>query len=300
MLDRRVLACLAAALATGGLLAPGLPLGPSTAAGQDTPPAGDEPPPAGDAPPPAGDAPPPAGDEPAGDDEPADDGPRRRPRRVDADRRQLDTDSPVARKLDELLVVDPRYATDGTVELVYDFSDDGQVADWEVQGLDRVEEANRRGNRGRAVARGAKKPVALSLGAGGAPGLFAHKLELVGQYEVEVRCHVERTTTRSALVFMLGKGGASWGSQLVQRGSSGFSVVGREAPDKDAWAGGRVVTVTVSANSGELVTSLNGARVEATKRLEGKLDGRAAIYLTDMHLVVHRVVIRGTVNPNKL
>lgn len=142
--------------------------------------------------------------------------------------------------------------------------------------------------------------MALSLSAGGAPGLIAHTLEFVGEYEVEVRCHVERTSTRSALVFMLGKGGASWGSQLVQRGSSGFSVLGRAAPDKDAWAGGRQVTVKVEARSGELATSLNGTRIDATRRAEGKLDGRVSIYLTDMHLVLHRVVIKGTVNPNAL
>lgn len=292
MLHPRLLACLAAAVAASGVLSPWLPL--AAAAGQDTPPPAEP-----DAPRPSEpDPPPPAeeGDE-GGDATP--DRPNRRDRRQSGGR-QLDAGSPVARKLDELLVVDPRYATDGTVELVYDFTDEEQLADWELQGLDRAEETNRRGGRGRRMARGGRAPVALSLGAGGAPGLIAHKLEFVGQYEVEVRCHVERTTTRSALVFMLGKGGASWGSQLVQRGSSGFSVVGRGGPDKDAWAGGRVVTVTLSATSGELATSLEGVRLEATKRLEGKLDGRVAIYLTDMHLVVHRVTIKGTVNPTKL
>jgi hypothetical protein len=34
--------------------------------------------------------------------------------------RKLDTESPVAKALDELLRIDPRYAEDGTVELIYE------------------------------------------------------------------------------------------------------------------------------------------------------------------------------------
>lgn len=114
-------------------------------------------------------------------------------------------------------------------------------------------------------------------------------------------CHVERTTTRSELVFLVGKGGASWGSQLVQRAGRGFSVVGRDAVDKDAWSGGRVVTVLLTGRGGgELVVSLNGAQADATRRLEDKLDGRTGIYLSDTHLVVHRVTIKGTVDLRKL
>ncbi|MBX3468095.1 MAG: hypothetical protein KF878_14580 [Planctomycetes bacterium] len=282
----RLVSCLAATLTAGALLAPGLPLGPSWAAGQDGPPPPDAPPP-GDEP----DAEPDGGDRP--------DRPGRRAREPRG--RQLDRDSPVARALADLLTIDPKYAADGTVELEYDFKSAEHVNDWDLQGLDRAEEANRRGVQGRGIARGAAKPQALSLAAGSSSqGLFLHRLELKGDYEVSFRCHTERTTTRSELVFLLGKGGASWGTQLVQRGTRGFSVVGRDAVDKNAWTGGRVVTVTVAARGGELVTSVNGVRVDATRRLADKLDGRVGIYLTDMHLVVHHVTIKGTVNPAKL
>ncbi|MCO5168828.1 MAG: hypothetical protein M9894_21015 [Planctomycetes bacterium] len=290
----RLLPCLVATLTAGALLAPGLPLGPSRASGQDAPPTPDAPPP---------DAPPPAEDEPeAGPDDGGADKPDRPGRRAREPRgRQLDRDSPVAKALADLLVVDPKYAADGTVELEYDFKSAEHVNDWDLQGLDRAEEANRRGVQGRGIARGAAKPQALSLAAGSnSQGLFLHRLELKGDYEVSFRCHTERTTTRSELVFLLGKGGASWGTQLVQRGTRGFSVVGRDAVDKNAWTGGRVVTVTVAARGGELVTSVNGVRVDATRRLADKLDGRVGIYLTDMHLVVHHVTIKGTVSPAKL
>jgi hypothetical protein len=213
--------------------------------------------------------------------------------------RQLDTESPVARALDELLIIDPRYATDGTVRLEYDFTDETQLADWTLQGLDRAEESGPRGGRGRRVRNG--NPTALSLGCGSSgQGLFVHRLEMKGDYEATFRCSTVRTSTRSELVFMLGKSGAAWGTQLVQRGSSGFTALGRGEPNKDAWTGGRVVTVTVVSRGGEVTTSINGARVGASDRLGDKADGRVGIYLTDMLLVVHGVTIRGAVDPAKL
>jgi hypothetical protein len=124
-----------------------------------------------------------------------------------------------------------------------------------------------------------------------------------GDYEAVLRCHLERTTTRSDLVFLAGKGGASWGTQVVQLAGRGFSPVpgARAAADKEPWAGGRLVNVTLESKGGELTVSVNGARVDGTKRLEaGALDGRVGIFLSDMHLVVHRVTIRGTVDPAKL
>lgn len=215
----------------------------------------------------------------------------------DPPKRELDTDSPVARALDELLVVDPRYATDGTVLLEYDFTDETQVADWTMQGLDRVEESGPRGGRGRRVRNG--NATALSLGAGSSgQGLFVHRLELKDDHEATFRCSTIRTSTRSELVFMLGRAGAAWGSALVQRGSSGFS--GGGEPDKDAWTGGRTVTVTIARRGDEVTTSINGARVGGSTRLADKSDGRVGIYLTDMHLVVHGVTIKGTVDPAKL
>jgi hypothetical protein len=219
--------------------------------------------------------------------------------------RKLDTDSPVAKALDELLRVDPRYAEDGTVELVYDFTDDDQIEDWTLEGLDRAEEANARGGKGRRIRSGARAPQALSLGAGSAAqGLFVHRLEMKGDYEAVFRCHLERTTTRSDLVFLAGKAGASWGTQLVARGGRGFSPAPgstRSAVDKEPWTGGRVVTVTLASKAGELTVSVNGARIDGTKRFDAdKLDGRVGIFLSDMHLIVHRVVIRGAVNPAKL
>lgn len=218
--------------------------------------------------------------------------------------RKLDTESPVAKALDELLRIDPRYAEDGTVELIYDFKDEEQSEDWMLEGLDRAEEANARGGRGRAIRSGARGPQALSLGAGSGLGSFVHRLEMKGDYEAVFRCHVERTTTRSDLVFLTGKVGASWGSQLVLRGSRGFSPApgsDRAAPDKEPWNGGRVVTVTVASKGGEVTVSVNGARVDATKKVDAdKLEGRVGIALSDMHLIVHRVTIRGTVDPTKL
>lgn len=281
MLARRLVACLAALLSAGALLT----WAPAPAAGQDEPTPPDAP-----ADPDAPDAP----DEP---DEPEE--PGRRGKRERAPARPIDTDSPVARALDELLVVAPNYSVDGTVELTYDFKDEAQLDDWTQEGLDQAEGSNARGRQGRRMRAGAA-PQALSLGAASNPGVFAHRLEMAGDYEVTFRLRTERTTTRSDLIIFAGKGGASWGTQLVQRGTRGFTPVGRVAADKDAWTGGRMITVTLAARGDELVTSINGARRDATTKLAGKLAGRVGLYLTDMHLVVDHVTIKGRIDPAKL
>lgn len=286
MLRRRLVACLAATLSAGAMLA----FEPAPAAGQDepTPPEAPADPDAPDAP-----ADPDAPDAPANPGKPG--------KRERAPARPIDTDSPVARALDDLLVVPPNYSIDGTVELVYDFKDETQLDDWTQEGLDQADGTNARGRQGGRRARQVgRAPQALSLGAASNPGVFAHRLELEGEYEITFRLHTERTTTRSELIFFAGKGGASWGTQLVQRGTRGWSPVGRVAADQDAWNGGHLLTVTLAARGDELVTSINGARRDATTKLAGKLAGRAGLWLTDMHLVVDHVTIKGRIDPAKL
>lgn len=213
-------------------------------------------------------------------------------------KRELDTESPAAKALDELLNVDPRFAKDGTVELIYTFKDETEVGDFTAENLDRAEEAGKRGGRGRRL-RGLPGE-ALSVGAGSTPGVLLHRLPLRDDYEAIFRCHIERTSTRSDLVFLAGKGGSAWGSCLVLRGSSGFGALGDPAIDKDAWNGGRMVTVRVAVKDGELTTQLNGA-TRGTKKVAGdKLDGKVGLYLSEMHLIVHRVTIRGKVDASKL
>jgi hypothetical protein len=303
---RVVVACLAASLTSLGLLLPASGQDPATPAPATPPPAGQDPvgqdpgTPGTPATPPPGHEPAghePAGHEPAGH-EPAGGGNQDplAPRRG----RHLDPDAPVARALRQRLAVDPRYASDGTVELIYDFTREADVADWTMEGFDRAEEGGPRGGRGARVRR-TGKTVALSLGCGSSgQGLLLHCLDMKGDYEVTIRAHVERTSTRSELVFLLGKGGASWGTQLVQRTGGGFAPIGEHAVDKDAWVRGRVVTITVAARDGELTTSVNNVRVDGSTRLRGKLDGKVGVYLTDMLLVVQRITIRGTVDAAKL
>jgi hypothetical protein len=288
-------------LALAALAAIGVAL-PSGAAGQDAPPPASEP-----APPPATDGKEPAPADPAKPDEPDPGKPGKpgKPPRPGKDddgdmgpkpgKRELDTESPAAKALDELLNVDPRFAKDGTVELIYTFKDETEVGDFTAENLDRAEEAGKRGRRLRGL-----PGEALSVGAGPTPGVLLHKLPLRDDYEAIFRCHIERTSTRSDLVFLAGKGGSAWGTCLVLRGSSGFAPLGEPAIDKDPWNGGRLVTVRIAVKGGELTTQVNGATRGAKKVAGDKLDGKVGLFLSEMHLIVHRVTIRGKVDATKM
>ncbi len=215
--------------------------------------------------------------------------------------RKVDTTSEVARKLAERLHVPPRYcAEDGTVELVYQFREEGELLDWQLEGLDRVEEgANARGNRPNPARAG--RGQFLSLGAGSSKtGVALHVLELSGDYEATFEGRVVRSSTRAQLVFLLGKGGASFGTKLVKGSGRGFSALDGAEEDRDPWAGGRTVTVRLSAQSGELAAEVNRAKRGSSNKLAEDLDGRVGILLRDMLLVIQRVTIRGTVNQGKL
>lgn len=266
-MHRRSRPALAAALAVLAALTVA-PLAPA----QD----GDEPPPG---PPPAGtEAPPPGG----GDAKP----PGAPPAGGDAKppERELDTTSPQALALKELLHVDPRYGKDGTVELVYTFDEEAQLQDWQNLGFDRVD---------------CRGDVTLGVGSQG-QGLIQHCLELKGDFEVQYRCRIDWMSSRSDLVFFVGKGGARYGNAFVQKQSNGFRGVGRGEPDRARWGGGREVTVKHVLRGQELTAYLNGVNVGATKRLDGKLDGKVSIFMTDMRLVLMQVEIRGHVDTSKL
>lgn len=230
---------------------------------------GDEPPP--DAPPEGGggDRPPEAG---AGGGAPAG--------------RELDTTSPVALALKELLRVDPRYAKDGTVELVYPFDDEPELLDWVHQGFDRVD---LRGGR-----------LTLGVGSNG-QGLLQHRLEMVGRYEVTFRCKLEWVSSRSDLVFVLGKGGGGrFGNQLVERQARGWRPVTRVDPARDRFAGARDVTVRYLVDGDDVTVWMNGIQVGATDKLKRKLDGKVGLWCTDMRLVIDEVRLVGRPDTSKL
>lgn len=199
--------------------------------------------------------------------------------------RELDTTSPEAQALKALLHVDPQYAKDGTVELVYEFDGEAELLDWQHQGFDLAE--TRGGN--------------LTLGAGSqGQGLIQHTLALLGPYEVEIACRVDWISSRSDLVFLLGKGGGRFGNQFVEKKSSGFKPVTKNEPARERFGGGRDVTVRYVVNGDDVTVWINGVQLGTTNKLKGKLPGKVGLWMTDMRLVVQRVTIKGRIDASKL
>ncbi len=269
------------------LLAASLPLAAPTLArddGTEAPPPATEAPPAGEG---EGDA---GKDEGTGDDA----GPL-----APRGKRKLERAGPVAQALDDLLVVDPRYASDGTVELVYEFRQPNELQDWTQEGLDRAEETGPRGNDVRRRRNPNAKLDHLALGANASPGRFLHRLAFKGDHEAVFRCSILRSTTDADLVFLLGKGGAPWGTCLAK--ASGSRWAGLDgAVDRAPWTGGQAVTVRLAVVGDEVEVEVDGVRRAETRKLGVESDGKVGLLLRNLHLVVHRATLRGAIDPAKL
>lgn len=265
------------------LLAASLPLAAPTLARDD----GTE------APPPATEAPPAEGEGDAGKGDDAGPlGPK--------GKRKLERTGPVAQALDDLLVVDPRYASDGTVELIYEFRQPNELQDWTQEGLDRAEETGPRGNDVRRRRNPNAKLDHLALGANASPGRFLHRLAFKGDHEVVFRCSVLRSTTDADLVVVAGKAGAPWGTCLAKASGSRWAALDGTL-DRTPWNGGGVATIRVAVAGGETEVEVDGVRRAAsTKLTAAETDGKVGLLLRNLHLVVHRATLRGVVDPAKL
>lgn len=212
--------------------------------------------------------------------------------------RELDPESEVGRKLAKKLVVDPRYATDGTVELIYTFNDPEELGDWTLSGFDRAEDARMGRRRLRApAAPGGRK--ALDLGVASSGGLMRHTLSFVGDFELSITLKVDRSSGESDLVFFRGDGGLRWGAQLVRRSGDSFRALLGE-PDRDPFAGGRVCTLRLVHEGGELHAFADGKERVQTDKLMDHLDGQVGLYARDMLFRVDRLEIHGKPDPKKL
>ncbi|RMG15806.1 MAG: hypothetical protein D6731_07580 [Planctomycetota bacterium] len=214
----------------------------------------------------------------------------------DAPERVLDPDSPTAKALGELLAVDPRYARDGTVDLDYRFRRPEELADFAYEGFDDVD----RGRKGKRRKKRAGKGRTLHLIAGSQrQGLCLHRLPLKGSYEVEVTARVRRMSTRATLVFVCGKAGVRWGSQLVRRSGGGWKPIAGE-PSRKAFEGHAQQTFRIRVRGPEVVVFHQGREVVRSDALDGKTSGRVGFFLQDVDLLVERLKIRGTVDPKGL
>lgn len=215
-------------------------------------------------------------------------------------RRKLERDGPVAQALDDLLVVDPRYASDGTVELIYEFRQPNELQDWTQEGLDRAEETGPRGNDVRRRRNPNAKLDHLALGANASPGRFLHRLAFKGDHEAVFRCSVLRSTTDADMVFVAGKAGAPWGTCLAKASGSRWAPLDGTL-DRAPWNGGGVVTVRLAVTAGETEVEVDGVRRGASKKLAAaETDGKVGLVLRNLHLVVHRATLRGAIDPAKL
>jgi hypothetical protein len=222
--------------------------------------------------------------------------------------REIDTESAEARALADALNANARYSKkDGTVHLRYGFAEAEEIADFSRRGFDAADRESgfgkgrrRAGRRARSAAgKKARHRLELSAGSRGG-GMLLHKLELEDEFEVTFTLHVMRMTKRSDLVVFVGKGGARFGSQPVQRKGSGFRALSKKAkPLTEPFSKG-AVKVTLKAKNGELSVVMDGVTVATTKKLRGKLDGTVGLFARDMLVYVYELEIKGRVNQKKL
>lgn len=236
--------------------------------------------------------------EPADDPDPDAQGKKQGRKKQKKDRRELDPGSPVTEALERLLTVPHRYATDGTVQLVYTFTEPDPIHDWELSGFDRAEEVGRKNRRRKRAA----KPKRLAIGAGSQrPGLLLHRLHLGEVWEVRVTGRITRMAPSTDLVLFVGKAGVRFGAQLVRRGSRGFSPLERGPdPDRTSFDRGRTFQIVLRCRDGEVTAALNGTVVAASRRFGDAARGQVGVYARNLMLLIDKVEIEGQVDRDEL
>lgn len=206
----------------------------------------------------------------------------------------VDTTSPVAMALRDLLHVS-HVLSDGKVDATYDFSEQGQEADFQMVGFDKAEINPVNGSHTYATD--------FELGAGSRGlGRLAHVLPLAGDVQVEFTLWLNHSTTRSNLVFMLGNNvGVRWGQQLVKVSRSGsMRPLTRGEPDRTIFREERRVQVKLTRIGDTLGVECNGRRVAQKTFKPGELDGRFGLIASDLRIVITDLRIRGVVDASRL
>jgi len=223
---------------------------------------------------------------------------KRAERQAEAEGRPLAPEARAAKELEAKLNVAPRWASDGTVRLVYPFKDLAEQGDFVLKGFDAAE-AVAGGGRGRRarkraarqVANGKGKNVRYELSAGSRGALLLHTLPLEDEFTITLTVHVVRSTKRSDFVAFVGKGGARFGSQLVVKRGSKFAPVSKAPLVRDSFEDKAPIKIQLVAKDGVLTTKINGVSLATSKKLQGKLDGQFGLYMSDMVVQVHQIEI---------
>ncbi len=208
--------------------------------------------------------------------------------------RELDTTSPTAKALKELLHVDPRYAKDETVELIYEFADDGELQDFDQRGFDLVQ-------RNAVSIDGDGTSLTLITSSQG-QGVFQHRLELLAPYEVLVKVKLGEVRASSDFVFTLGKsGGARLLDQFAERTSRGFKPVGKPRASVHEGLCRATGTVRYVVTADGVSVQVNGADRGSTKKLAGgKVEGKFGVWMAGTSMHLGAITIKGKFDGSKL
>ena len=207
----------------------------------------------------------------------------------DKKERKLDTESPEAVALKELLHIDPKYGkADKQVALMYGFMEAVELEDFTVKGkVDRIE---------------AYTGLEIGVGSRG-QGLILHNLALKDDFEIELHARIDWLAPSSVLVFCFadGKSGSIFGGSFAKRGGSGYRPVNKgDQPDKGRFTAARAVKVKFVCKDGKITSWCDGVKTAETSKLGKKLDGRFGFYLQNIRVVFSSLQIKGAVDTSKL
>ena len=190
--------------------------------------------------------------------------------------RQADAD--LREKLKARLEVEA-FVSQGVVDLSYSFLQGIEVDDFELKGFDISD----------------IKDGGWTLGAGSrGAGLASHKLELEGDFTVELDVVVKHNTPSAVLAVVLNKKVAVlWGQQIVK--TSGFKPWGKGAPaDPTIFKEERRVTIKLERKGDTLVVEANKRQVGSHTFAKGELDSvRVGLMARNIRFVVSPLRIKG-------
>lgn len=204
-------------------------------------------------------------------------------------------DAVMSAALRELLHVQHRLRL-GVADFTYTFDSDAERQDFEMRGFDKAEINTVHG----AASGHTGGSNDLELGAGSrGTGRLQHVLDLAGDFDIDVNVWVAHSSGRSNFMIIMGKTGVRWGEQLVKISRGGMKPLGAE-PDRMAFREERDVNIKLVRRGDELKVLLNGRQVACKTFEPDDLDGKFAIVMGDLRLVVTSLRINGKVDGSKL
>lgn len=210
----------------------------------------------------------------------------------------IDTTSPVAMAMNELLTVPHSLRKNMELSVNYPMEQGGELEDFESLGFDKFEICRA----SRSAGAWAEPILGLEVGVSSQRvARMWHAVTLTDAFEIELEMWVNAGGSRSSLVFLVGKKvGVSWGQEIVKVSKRGATRRISGKVDRNVFRGERKVKIKITARDNTLTIKCDGRTTAKKAFKSGELKGRFGMIAKGVRFQVLDLRINGFVDPSKL